>query len=293
MSLNTATANAYNQGRNYSADAIRIVQREVAAPVTGAFNTQTASRIHAWQGGARMRSLTPDGKMGPVSLGTMVGELTRAGRTTDAATLAAFPIVLPPGVSPPAGTEADPVVEFRAVTVTPIALRAFGSGWMMGGSFRVIARFNHPSGCGRLEYRQRIKGTATVQRGRFTGAASLATWVATHPVESAASFFEIPGGLPRDFVEDGQIVAGVVHRFGHRSAPAHIGTGIEDRYLPSQASGCEYRAQDTYGLRGNSRLTGLRIKLDIIWQGRIIDTSRGGAVIRTLHWGAKKDDIIV
>lgn len=293
MSLNIASANAYNQACGYSPEAIRIIQREVAATVTGAFNDQTATRIHAWQGGARMRTLTADGKMGPMSLGTLIGELTRSGRAADATTLAAFPNVLPPGVSPPAGTVVDPVVEFRAVTVTPIALRAFGAGWMMGGSFRVIARFNHPSGCGRFEYRQRIKGTATVQQGRFTGTPSLATWVATGPVANAASSFEIPGGLPTAFAEDGQIVGGVVHRFGHRSAPAHVATGIEDRYLPTQATGCEYKAQDTYGLRGSTRPTGLRIKLDILWQGRIIDTSRANTVIRTLHWGAKKDDIIV
>ncbi len=294
MALNIASANAYNRSRGYSADAIRIIQREVGATNTGAFDSQTATRIYEWQGaGGRMRALTQDGKMGPISLGTMIGELMRAGRTADATTLFAFPNVLPPGVSPPGGAAIDPVVEFRAVTVTPIALRGFGAGWMMGGSFRVHARFNPTVNCRPLEYRQLIKGTATVQQGRFTGAPSLATWVATGTVINAASSFQIPGGLPTAFAEDGQVVGGVTHRFGHRSAPAHISTGLEDRYLPAQATGCEYRAQDTYGLRGATRPVGLRIKLNITWQGRIIDTSRANRLVRTLHWGVNKDDIIV
>ncbi len=294
MAFNIASANAYNRSRGYSAEAIRIIQREVGARSTGVFDGETATRIHAWQGAReRMRRLTQDGKMGPISLGTMIGELMRAGRTADAATLFAYPNVLPPGVSPPGGAPIDPVVEFRAITVTPIDLRAFGPGWMMGGSFRVRARFNPTVDCRRYEYRQFIKGTATVQQGRSTGPPAFATWVAAGPVINAAGSFQIPGGLPTSFAEDGQMVGGVIHRFGHRSAPPHVSIGLEDRYLPTQAAGCEYRAQDTYGLRGATRPSGLRIKLDITWQGRIIDTAGGNRILRTLHWRARKDDIIV
>jgi hypothetical protein len=311
--LNIAAANNYNVGRHYSAAVIRVIQREVGAPQTGQFDAPTAKQIYAWQGAsARLVALTPDGKMGARSLGTLIAELSQQGKTADVALLTAFPHTLPPGFAAPAGSLA-PILEFRAVTVTPLGLRAAGAGFNMGGSFRVIIRFNPALNCRSFEYRQFIRGTATLQRGTFaTGSPpSLATWSPTAPACDASRCFEIPGGLPTTLREDGQIIGGTratgsppagqccqsltggrIERFGYRSSPPVHRTGLEDRYLPSQATGCEYRARDTYGLSGTSRPTGLRIRLRIVWQGRVIDTSRGNRIIATRHWGVRGDDII-
>jgi hypothetical protein len=294
-SLNSSAATAYNRSRNYGAEAIRIIEREVGNPAGGVLNGQGATAIHRWQGESRrMANLVQDGKMGPSSLGVMVGELMRRGSRADATVLAVYPHVLPSGATPAPGSTTDPILEFRAITVTPVNLRAFGAGFMMGGSFKIKLKFHPDVDCRRYEYRQRIKGTATVQQGSFSGTArTLATWSSTGPVKNVASAFQIPGGLPVAFAEDGQTTStGAVNRFGHRSSPAVQQTGLEDRYLPRQSDGCEYRAQDTYGLRGTTRPLGLRIRLNIIWQGRVIDTRSGNRVIRTLHWGAKRDDII-
>jgi hypothetical protein len=183
------------------------------------------------------------------------------------------------------------VVAFRAVTLVPIGFRALGAGFKMGGRFKVEMRLD-PADAARYEYRQYIKGTATVQQGTFTGAHTLANWRATGPLHNAQNDFAIPGGLQTSFTEDGQVASGHVHRFGHRSASAVNGADLTDRYRPSQASGHEYLAIDTYGLAGNSRPVGLRVHVKLMWQGRIIDTRAGNRTVRTLHWKVEKDDII-
>ena len=294
MTLNLASANSYNRTRNYSADAIRVIQREVEATPTGSFNEDTVRRIFEWQqGNGRLRTLTPDGKMGPGSLGTMVAELNRRGRTADAVLLHQFPNVLPPGERPPAGAVVNPIVEFRAVTLVPINLGGQGAGFKMGGRFRVTVRLNPEVDCGRYEYRQFIKGTANVQQGTFTGPVpSLANWRPSGPLHDAKNDFGVPGGLQPHFTEDGEIVGGRTLSFGYRSAAPVVQQGIEDRYLPSQATGCEYRAVDTYGLSGIRRPRGLRVRLKLTWQGRVIDTRAGNRILDTRQWGVEKDDII-
>ncbi|MFW5810531.1 MAG: hypothetical protein ACOCWY_02915 [Thermodesulfobacteriota bacterium] len=47
------------------------------------------------------------------------------------------------------------------------------------------------------------------------------------------------------------------------------------------------------GLEGRSRPLGLRIKMKITWQGRVIDTANGSRIIDTRHWGVDRDDVIV
>lgn len=295
MSLNIPSANSYNRAQNYTPEAIRIIQREVGTATTGSFNDQTATRIYDWQRAPnRMRSLTPDGKMGPVSLGTMIAELNRSGRSADALALSRFPNVLPPGAAPPAGADINPIVEFRAITLTPIDLRASGAGFKMGGRFKIQLRLNPSSDCSRYQYRQFIKGSVSLQQGRFIGTPhTLANWRATGALHNAMHDFRVPGGLQPHFTEDGEMRHGRAHHFGHRSAAPVNEPGLEDRYLPTQASGCEYRGMDTYGLEGRSRPVGLRIKMKITWQGRVIDTANSNRIIDTRHWGVDRDDVIV
>jgi hypothetical protein len=188
-----------------------------------------------------------------------------------------------------------PIQRFEIIAGTPLALRASGSGWMMRGSFRVHILLRPQADCRRYEYRQYIRGTATVQRGTFPSGLppSPTNWQATGPLEDVASTFEIPGGLPRQFREDGQRVGGRVLHFGYRTSPAVVAEGTEDRYLPRQDTGCEYRGMDTFGLSATTRVVGLRIRLSLAWQGRIIDTRERNRVIGQETWHIDGDDIIV
>jgi hypothetical protein len=184
------------------------------------------------------------------------------------------------------------VREFRAITVTPAALRGDGAGFMAGGQFIVRAKFD-PGDCARYEYRQYIKGTASTTQGTFGGATpSRTSWRATAAPHNAGPDFQVPGGLTTTYKEDGQVIGSRTERFGHRNHSQVLRTGIEDRYLPNRADGCEYKARDTWGLRGTARPRGLRVKIDIIYRGRIIDTEDSNRVVRSLHWGVHIDDII-
>jgi hypothetical protein len=297
MALNAAAATTNNRARRYSADAVRIIQREVRGDATGAFDDQTATRIFDWQGGSgRLGRLTPDGEMGPASLGSMIGELTRAGNTADAVLLSQFPHILPTGVAPPPGAQVDPVVEFKAISLLPTTLKTDGgAGWTMSGRFQVRLLLNPNLNPERFEYRQFIRGTASAQRGAFqTGVPpSLATWTATGPVVDAASSFNTPGGLQQSFAEDGTTQHGVILHYGRRSAaPIHQAQiGWEDFYLPTQATGNEYHSMDNPAVSGTPRIVGLRARLSLDFSGRVIDTT-DGRIVRSLQWAIRGDDIM-
>lgn len=186
------------------------------------------------------------------------------------------------------------ILEFRATTIVPAGLRGDGAGFFAGGQFIVHVRFDE-AGASRYEYRQYIKGSAYTTRGSFSGAPSLASWTASETPHNASTDFLIPGGLQTHFTEDGEVRSGRTERFGYRDGRfggGRIAHGIEDRYLPSQSTGAEYKARDTWGLRGTARPRGLRIKIDIIYKGAIIDTSDHNRVVDTRHWGVHIDDII-
>jgi hypothetical protein len=293
--LNIPAANAYNRGRSYSTTAIRIIQREVGAPLTGSFDDRTAQQIHAWQAvPARMSQLPQDGEMGPNALGTLIAELSRAGNAADALHLSAFPNVLPAGVAPPAGAAMMPIIEFRHIPVVSTGLHPLaGGGWTMGGVFRVKLILNQRVNCRQYEYRQFIRGTCTMQQGTFApGAHTVAGWTATGPLVSMASTFHVPGGLSAtDWHEDGFTSGSSTHRVGHRSNAGVNGPQREDRYLPTQATGWEYRVTDSFGLRGSTLPVGMRIRLHLEYEGRVIDRLQANRVIQTLRWNKIGDDI--
>lgn len=184
------------------------------------------------------------------------------------------------------------VQEFRAVTIQPAGLRGLGAGFKAGGEFIVRARFDQED-ASRYEYRQYIKGTATLTMGQFgAGAPSRANWHATQPPHNAANDFQIPGGLRPTFTEDGQTANGRTERYGYRNAMPVMKGGLEDRYMPDQKMGHEYRLRDKWGLSGRSRPRGLHVQLDITYKGVIIDNRDGNREVRQLTWRVQVDDII-
>jgi hypothetical protein len=299
MALDLPAARQYNRDRHYSTNAIQIIQRTVGAAPTGSFDDSTVQRIFDWEGQpARVSRLSQDGKMGPLALGTMIAELSRAGNNADALVLSAFPNILPDGVAPPPGAVIRPVIEFRHHTVTPTGLRASGPGnlgFFFGGRFRVRLRLNPNADCRRFEYRQFIRGTCTARRGTFAAGLPrvLANWSPSGPESDRSSVFQVPGGLSATQLrEDGQVVGGVTRRIGHRGAAQTLQEGLEDRYLPTRATGCDFHAVDTYGLRDNIRIIGTRLRLHLVFEGRVIDTSDHNRIIQRIHWSVRGDDII-
>jgi len=189
------------------------------------------------------------------------------------------------------------ILEFRHSVVHPTQLHAWphasSPGFMLGGRFRVLLRLDPAIDCTRYEYRQFIKGTCTAQRGHFNGPVGPATWVADGPEIDRASAFSIPGGLhTHTFHEDGIVQNGHTSRFGHRSSNATVEEGVEDRYSPRQRDGSTYHLTDTYGIKDVTRVVGTRVRLHLHFEGRVIDRQNHDAVVNTIQWAVRGEDII-
>ncbi|MEL6108785.1 MAG: hypothetical protein AAFU85_22485 [Planctomycetota bacterium] len=294
MVLNVNSANRYNRNRGYSSPLVRIIRREVGADEKGPMGATTSQAIHAWQARQVLPSLSADGKFGPRSLGRMIQSLETAGRRDEVALAKRFP-----HHDFTAAEDAETnLLEFRALQVNPIRLRALRDGFWCKGKFRVIIRFDPDCDASRYEYRQYIKGFATTQMGRFTSATPrMENWVATDALVDQSSTFKVPGGsLTRSYQEDGLVRDGSpLAKYGYRSRPPshETDTTAEDRYIPDQASGHVYRCTDTPGLADPlTRPVGLRIRQKFMFQGRIIDSSRGNKTVATRHWKLEGDYII-
>ena len=181
------------------------------------------------------------------------------------------------------------VISFEHHTVVQPGLRGDGAGFVAGGQFTVRIRFEE-RGCEHLQYRQYIRGTATLQQGVFEGARLPGNWRAIEQPQSQARYFAIPGGLRENYHEDGEMRHGRIYRFGYRRGDGVQEEGLEDRYVP-HPNGPEYRLRDTWGLRGRSRPSGKRIQMTIHYKGQVIDTRRPDHPLETREWWYRIDDL--
>ncbi len=178
--------------------------------------------------------------------------------------------------------------------ITPPRLAAEGNGFAFVGQFRVLIHLDPESDCTFFQYRQYIKGNCVLQHGSFASSHhSRANWAAVGLTFNGNSSFRVPGGLTANYTEDGHVFNGVTSRFGYRSNVSLNALGVEDRYLPSQSTGRTYQLLDTCGMRGTSRVVGLRITYNLFYEGRIIDTRlTGNQTVLSRHWVVRADDII-
>jgi hypothetical protein len=154
-------------------------------------------------------------------------------------------------------------------------LRANGAGWMLRGRFSIRVRFEPAPDVSRYEYRQYIRGTAWTQAGQFPEdeTPSVENWTPSAPRVNAAALFEIAGGLPTSWTEDGQ----GSECFGHRDAAGVSRAGLVDRYSPDQANGDSYELVDTYGFEGTNRVFGTKLFFDLRYRFVIVDRQEGGS----------------
>lgn len=114
--------------------------------------------------------------------------------------------------------------------------------------------------CAAGEYRQYVKGTFKVD-------GSVLDHVLCGQVHMSADVF-LEDGCPN----------GSCTAYGHRSCPQHP----YDQFLPQRATGCDFSMSDAPGFSSVTR--GKTYSLDLTFQGKLIDTSRGGAVLVTQNW---------
>ncbi len=182
------------------------------------------------------------------------------------------------------------VTSFEHTTMLRPVLNGDGAGFFAGGQFRVRIQLSSERDCEHYQYRQYIRGTATLQQGEFVGESRLENWRATGEPESVARLFAVPGGLRTSYTEDGERRNGQVHRFGYRRGRGVQEEGLEDRYLP-HPNGAEYRLLDTWGLRGRERPVATRIRIRVHYKGKVIDTRRPTEALETQEWSYHLDNL--
>lgn len=291
MTLNVAKAITYNKSLNYSQPVIGTIQSRVQAQTTGTWDTQSVKAIAKWQASAIRPmahvKLDADGMMGPSTLGVLIAEAMQTGREQEASTLRQYPYKLPSG-----GGSLDPIIKFSHWTSIDLALRpdAGGTRWQMRGRFHITLKLdpNLPD-FARYEYRQRIKGTATIQAGKLSGTPadklSDRVWTKTNePFDMSGQFAVPPGyetgpyggliykpkGILTEWKEDGEVVNNKAFKFGYRAGGAVIAEGIVDSYSPNQ-QGPDYVLQDTFGTMG-AYLAAAKISVELWYQGYVLDT---------------------
>lgn len=170
-------------------------------------------------------------------------------------------------------------------------INADGNGFAFVGKFSVTALFGEGD-VSQFEYRQYIKGSCTLQYGSFRGNhPTINNWVAPPLRQNGNHLFAIPGGLHTHYTEDGEIINGRSTYFGHRTNPSTQSYGLEDRYIPNQPTGNQYVNLDTYGIRGTSRTSGLRIQYHLFYMGTIINNITGNTH-KYITWDINADNII-
>lgn len=288
---------SYNVGKGYSPEAIRVIQLAVNAPQTGGWDLDTLAALVKWQGRpGHVVTLTPDGRLGPGSLGCMILELQRAGLLSEAKVLTKYPYV---DHAPLPQTQIVLDLKLERSYVPLLRAEKGRNRWFLHGRFKAKL-FLHPNlpDPARYEYRQFIQGKATVQEGQWPAnipnlARNVYNWLPKPArVElNAASAFMVPGGLPASWTEDGIQEGGILRKFGYRSSLPKNTTGEEDRYVPYADSGTYYLT-DTYGLEGSPLVDGLRIKYNIEWKGVVVDRHQNDRVVYEKVWDESVDEVI-
>ena len=147
---------------------------------------------------------------------------------------------------------------FSSIPFGPVA--ASLNGTKLGATFAMEGKFvpSIPCTCGCGEYRQYI-------RGKFTKNGS----VVTHALCGSNLH-------PTNFQEDCGIFGGTSYRYGYRSQQF-----ATSKFTPDQAGGCKFEGQDTPGITGSS---GDVLSVNLDFQGKLIDTCNGNAVLASSAW---------
>src|SRR4051812_831234 len=132
-------------------------------------------------------------------------------------------------------------------------------GTNFNSSFGTTATFSGGN-CAPGEYRQSVKGTLKVNGTTLD-----------HILCGSVLM------SPTVFQEDG-CPSGSCTAYGHRSCPQDP----IDQYLPDRATGCQFSMSDAPGFSNIS--SGKTYNVDLSFEGKLIDTSRGGAVLVSGAW---------
>ncbi len=294
--FNASSAVTFNKNKNYSMQAISLMQEIVGASTTGKWDTATVTKVRDYKAKSKGK-LDADGKIGQMTLGAFIGELRWAYRDVEANILKQYPHVMPSAPDQPG--QVEPILKFfhhkklafrfekfSAMNKSTGAMAPF---WQAACEFQVMIELNPHLGAATkdYEYRQYIRGEASVNSGNRG-------WVNANEAFKVPASSAVPrlGIHPTTWKEDG------IHRengtkafFGHRSNATANYTREKDLWLPKKEDGATYLLHDTPALAGLWQNLKIELKLNLQFRGEIVKVTRNGSgtitsttTVRTLTW---------
>jgi peptidoglycan hydrolase-like protein with peptidoglycan-binding domain len=284
--LNTSNAINYNANRKFSTKAIGIIQSVVNAPTKGLWDTLSVTQVHKFQS-ARSQLGSPDGKVGPKTLGAVIGELQSVKRIGDAAVLKQWSYTMPSAPTQPGAI--NPVSAFWQATTMPYRFERFRGidptthrmedRWRAACVFKVHVGLNpnltQEQAC-RYEYRQFIRGNIWVKvDGKDWVFANGALKVPAYGGCQAAI------GLPRDSVtgdslnehqwkEDGEVRSPKDRYYGHRISALVRDSRCQDEWLP-HGVGHDYYLSDQPSITGTWPKVPIEVWMELYFQGYVVE----------------------
>lgn len=284
--LNTSSAISYNCNRKYSTKAIGIIQSVVNAPTKGMWDAQSVSQVHKFQS-TRSQVGSPDGMVGPKTLGAVIGELQYVRRNADADVLKMWSYTLPS--TPTQNGAINPVSEFWQGMSLPFRFEQFRGidpttnrmedRWRAACVFKVHVGLNpaltQEQAC-RYEYRQFIRGNIWVK-------ADGGPWVFANQALKVPAYGGCAAsiGLPSDpctgnildemkWKEDGEVRQPKDRYYGRRISALVRDARCQDEWLPHEV-GHHYYLSDQPSIAGTWRKGPVEVWMELYFQGYIIE----------------------
>ena len=284
--LNVSSAINYNFDRSFSTKAIGIIQSVVNAPTKGSWDTASVTQVHKFQS-MRDGLGSPDGKVGPKTLGAVIGELQYVNRKAEADVLKGWSHTMPSTPTQPGAI--NPLSEFWQGMSMPFRFERFrgldpitnrmADRWRAACVFKVHVGLNpalKPEQACRYEYRQFIRGNLWVK-------ADGGQWIFANQSMKVPSYAGCSGsiGLPSDactttilddtkWKEDGEVRQPQDRYYGRRISALVRDARCQDEWLP-HGVGYDYYGSDQPSITGTWPGVPVEAWLELYFQGYVVE----------------------
>lgn len=277
--FSASSAITYNNGRNFSQKAIGIIQSVVKAPTIGKWDAQSVTAVNSFQT-QRAPKLSADGKVGPSTLGAVIGELQYAYRKADADVLRSYPHVLP-------GTIDSKVTRFDRTPRSDLHFERYTQAgkprWRASCQFDMSIEIDPSIGAdvANIEYRQFIKGGIWVREGdedwKVAPNGNIALPIPAYAGTSANNELPkpaVPGvGLSSAWKEDGQQKGSNPNLYGYRKTATTNLSREKDFWAPNYY-GHNYQLRDTPSISGWWNNKPIEVWIELYFMGCVVEVQR-------------------
>lgn len=316
--VNVSNAISFNNACNYNAEQIKIILRAVGAAPDTQWTAAGVTAVANWQ---RAAKLDVDGMVGLASLKKIIEWLTKFGNHADANTLNSYLAAAKASQAAKKAEIGKVVQTFTQQKVVPFRFEkehmtdpqsgVKKPSWAARCTFEVVVKLNPALSKAertRYEYRQYIKGSASVEDGHFNNG----VWSSAGPVVSIASRFEVPGdpkrgmqvGLTPAWKEDGKEaeLGGAAFRFGHRDGAMIDKPRFKNKWWPDRDTGPNLLLQDSPGYSEIYRQNAPRVRIDVQFCGQVVEVTEVEladgyetqvlAIVESKYWSCQFDQTL-